>query len=177
MKRLILLTVAILALVVPFIACGSTAGGNTGSAVTPNDSSASPTTAPAQHFKIGAIVKVGDTWQVTVHSAKFSKGGEFDSLKSGQIFLEIDVTLKNISSQEQDASSVIDWTLKDSTGQKYDTSYASDAASSPDGKVAAHDQLRGTLAYTVPKTMKQYTLAFAPDLLSSGQTIWDITVS
>lgn len=177
MKKYILLFVAIAALVMPFLACGSTAGSsNTGSAVTPSDNSNSTPTAPAQHFKVGAVVKVGDTWQVTVNGAKTSKGGEFDSLKGGEIFLEIDVTLKNISPQEQNTSSFVDWTLKDSGGQKYPLSYASDAPASPDGKVAAHDQLRGTLVYTVPKTMKQFTLAFAPDLLSAGQTIWDVTV-
>lgn len=175
MKRLILLALAIFALAIPFLACGTdTTGTNTGTAVTATASEATPT--PAAHFKIGQTVKVGTTWQIIVHGAKASPGGQFDSLKAGDAYLEIDVSLKNITAKEQNTSSLIDWNIQDSTGQKYSSSFASDAPSGPDGKVEAGSTLRGTLVYEVPKAEKHYTLSFAPDLLSSGQTIWDITV-
>jgi len=127
-----------------------------------------------QTFKVGDVVTVGTDWQVTVNSVKTSAGGEFDSPKTGDTFLEISVTMKNISAQEQEASSLIFWSLKDSTGQRYDEAVVSDAPSTPDGKVAAGDKLTGTLSYQVPLAQKQFELSFAPDPISSGQTIWKL---
>ncbi len=86
------------------------------------------------------------------------------------------VTMKNLSSQEQDVSSLAQWTLQDATGQKYDGTLDTDAGASLDGKVEAGSLLKGSLAYEVPKTMKSYTLAFEADLASAGETIWDISV-
>lgn len=128
----------------------------------------------SQTFKVGDVVTVGTDWQVTVNSVKTSAGGNFDALKTGDTFLEISVTMKNISAQEQEASSLIFWSLKDSVGQHYDEAVVTDAPSTPDGKVAARDKLTGTLSYQVPLTQKQFELSFAPDPVSSGQTIWKL---
>lgn len=132
------------------------------------------TTSSNQTFKVGDVVTVGTDWQVTVNSVKTSTGGDFDQPKTGDTFLEISVTMKNISAQEQDASSLIFWSLKDSTGQQYDEAVVTDAPSTPDGKVAAGDKLTGTLSYQVPLTQKQFELSFAPDPISTGQTIWKL---
>lgn len=85
------------------------------------------------------------------------------------------MTLKNTSSKEQDLSSILQFTLKDSTGQKYDETVVSNATP-PDGKLAAGDTVRGQLAYEVPASMHDFTLAFEADITSSGQTIWDLHV-
>jgi len=129
----------------------------------------------SQHFAVGQVVKVGDTWDVSVNSVKTSKGDQFSVPKSGNTYLIIDLTMKNISAQEQDVSSLISFNLQDTTGLKYtETITTMSDIHPPDGKVEAGAPLRGQLVYEVPISMKDYTLSFQVDITSSGQTIWDI---
>ena len=154
------------------IACG-TASDNTGSL---NTSGSSSTSASAsKHFHVGDQVKVGSTYQVTVNSVKTNGGDSITSPAAGNTFLIVDVSLKNISSQEQTVSSLLQFSLKDSTGQTY-TETIVDGFTSPDGKLEAGDVLRGQLAYEVPASMHSFELAFEADVISSGQTLWDLSV-
>jgi hypothetical protein len=144
-----------------------------------------PTTAPTQpsssstsgSHKLGDVVTI-DGWQVVVNSAKISHGGQYDTLQhAGDVFLEIDVAVTNQTGQSQTFSSLLDFTLKDSTGQTYDQTFVSDAPSSPDGTVANGSKLRGTVAYEVPATMHSFEFDVAPDSLnSSNVAIWNLSV-
>jgi flagellar basal body-associated protein FliL len=136
------------------------------------------TPAPSsQHFAVGQVVKVDDTWNVTVNSVKTSQGDQISVPKSGNTYIIIDLSMKNISAQEQDVSSLISFNLLDSTGQKYTEAITTMSdIHPPDGKVEAGAPLRGQLVYEVPLSMKNYTLSFQADITSSGQTIWDIHV-
>lgn len=164
-----LLVVALAALFV--LACaGSSDAGNTGAATT--GTVAAPT--PKAHFKVGDQVKVGDTWLITINSVKTNKGDEVFQPKSGNTYLVIDLTMKNLSSQEQNVSSLLQFTFHDATGQQYDEALT-DIGHPPDGKVEAGGSLRGQLVYESPAAQHQFTLAFESDILSDGQTIWDIT--
>jgi len=145
---------------------------------TTNSTNTSPQQPTQQHFKVGDTVKVGTDWQVVVNGIKTSSGGQFDTLKPGKTFVEIDVSLTNISSQEQNTSSIGDWTLLDGTGAKADWDTVSDGSSpAPDGKIEPGQTLRGTLAYQADATQKKFTLEFAPSMFESGQTLWDLTLS
>ncbi len=154
------------------IACGSSTD-NSGSLTTGGSSSSSSTT---KHFKVGDQVKVGDTWVVTVNSAKLHGPTEFDQPKSGDTYLVVDASFKNISSKEQDLSSLLQMGLKDATGQTYTETITGFASSSPDGKIEAGDILRGQLVFEVPKSQTAFTFDFEADPVSGGQTIWDINV-
>jgi len=153
---------------------------NTGTSVGTNNSStktAAPTTSTStQHFQVGQTVKVGDTWQITINSAKTDNGGQFSTLKSGDEYLNLNITAKNISSQEQNISSAVQFTLTDITGQKYDETIDLNAGATLDGKVEAGSQLKGNIAYEVPKSVHSFQMAFEVDIISSGQTIWDVKV-
>jgi hypothetical protein len=164
------------------IASSSHPTSNTSTGLTPAEVptvTAPQATAPTtqQHFKVGDQVTVGTIWKVVVNGVKTDDGGQFSSLKAGDTYVLVDVSLTNLSNQEQNVSSILNFTFKDSTGQKYDESIDINAgASTPDGKVAAGDTLRGTIAYEVPVSQKTFTFAFAPDILSPGQTIWDLSM-
>ncbi len=97
-----------------------------------------------------------------------------DQPKSGDTYLVIDASFKNVSSTEQDLSTLLQLSLKDATGQKYDETITTFAKQPPDGKVAAGDIVRGQVVYEVPSAQKAFTLAFQSDIVSSGQVIWDI---
>ncbi|HEX5442129.1 MAG TPA: DUF4352 domain-containing protein [Ktedonobacterales bacterium] len=164
----------ILALVI--MACGSssanagTSVGTSGNSTTTGGSSNSN-----KHFKVGDQVKVGDTFIVTINSFKTNKGDEFFKPKSGNKFVVVDVTLKNVGSDEQDISSLLQFTLKDSTGQKYNETILSNVTP-PDGKLAAGDILKGQIPYEVAASQHDFTFAFEADIISSGQTIWDLHI-
>lgn len=153
-------------------ACGGSDNGNTGAIVTPGTT---PTTAPAKHFKVGDTVKVGNVWQIKINNVKSSQGQDFSTPKAGNVFLLIDISLMNISDQEQNVSSALNFTLRDDTGQTI-TETVTAFTTPPDGKVSAGSPLRGVLAYEVPTRDKSFTLAFEADLLSSGQVVFDLSV-
>ncbi len=175
--RRLLLFVVIIVTIDGLSACGTSAS-NTGTATgpSPTASASTPTTAPAQHFKVGVPVKVGDTFIVTLNSARTNPGSEFSMPKAGNIYLVNDVTLKNVSAIEQNVSSALQFTLQDATGQKYDQTFTDFAKASPDGKVGLNSLLRGELVYEVPKALHDFTFSFEADITSPGQTIWDIHV-
>jgi hypothetical protein len=173
--KMILILISCLCILV---GCGSTSS-NQGTATTPQPTStkSTPTSAPAQHFKVGQVVNVGNTWQVTIESAKTSPHGQYSQPQhAGNVFLIFQVSVKNVSSQEQNISSVVQFTLTDATGQKYNNSYDDEAGATLDGKVEPASPLKGSLVYEVPKGVYDFRLAFAPELFQSGQSIWDVKV-
>lgn len=164
----------VLALVI--MACGGSdanAGTSVGSSTNTSQNSGSSST--TKHFKVGDQVKVGSTYIVTVNSFKTNPGDEFTKPKSGNKFVVVDLTIKNISNEEQDVSSLLQFTLKDSTGQKYDETIIS-GVTPPDGKLAAGDIVKGQIAYEVSASQHNFTFSFEADIVSSGQTIWDLHV-
>lgn len=189
-KKHTLRNVLIIVAIVLVLACGGVSAvlinaaksvsNNVSNAVaTANVSSTQATSAPAtqSNFKVGQVISVGNTWQVTVLSAKTDKGGQFNTLqKPGDTFVLITVSMKNISSQEQNASSIIQWALQDTSGQKYNIGIDTNAGATPDGKVEAGLPLKGVLTYEVPANIHAFILSFQSNLLSTGQTTWDITV-
>jgi hypothetical protein len=159
-------------------ACGSSTA-NTGTKVSTSagGSGGSTKTTGNQHFKVGDQVNVGNTYTVTVNSVTTS-AGTADAIsppQAGNTYLIVDVSLKNTSSKSQDVSSLLLFTLKDSTGQKYDESLSA-GVTTPDGTLTAGDVLRGQIAYEVPTSMHSFTLDFQADFTSSGATIWDLSV-
>ena len=167
-----LLTVlGVLALVI--MACGGSSA-NAGTSVGTSGSNSSSSNS-SKHFKVGDQVKVGDTFIVTVNSFKTNPGDDIFKPKSGNQFVVVDVTLKNVGSKEQDISSLLQFTLKDATGQKYNETIISNVTP-PDGKLAAGDIIKGQIAYEVAASQHDFTFAFEADIISGGQTVWDLHV-
>lgn len=170
--RVLPLIALLLAVGAVIMACGSTTD-NTGSLTTGSNSASTST---AKHFKVGQQVKVGNSWIVTINSAKTHAATDIDQPKAGDTYLVIDATFKNVSSAEQNLSTLLQVTLKDATGQSYDETITTFANQPPDGKIAAGSVSRGQMVYEVPTSQKSYTLAFESDIVSSGQVIWDISI-
>lgn len=142
-----------------------------------------PTSVPAQASPAPGAHSVGDVvtidgWQVVVNSAKTSQGGQFDTLRSGDVYLEIDVSLTNQTGQTQYFSSFNSLTLKDSTGQEYNQTFVSDAPSEPNGNVSSGGKLRGTVAYEVPASMHAFEFDVQPDpfRVKADVATWNLSV-
>lgn len=175
MKKRLSILLGLALIVCALIACGES--NNTGS-VTTNGSTDSTPQATAAHFKVGQVVKVGDTWQVTVNSVKTSKGDDFSKPDAGNTYIIINITVKNISSQEQTISSLLNFSFKsaDGTKGKDAITLTTGVTPPPDGKVAAGDLAKGDLVYEASASQKTGTLAFEADIISGGQSIWDINL-
>lgn len=148
------------------LACGGTSTATNG-----GNSSSTP---PATHYKVGQQAKLGNTFALTVNSFKTNPGDEFTMPKSGDKFVVVDVSIKNTSSQKQDISSALNFTLQDTTGQKYDETIVPNATP-PDGSVPAGSLLRGQLAYEVPTSQHKFTFTFDFDLTGDNTLVWDLT--
>ena len=173
MKRVVCI---ILFLALAGIACGEAAQAPTQITTTPTTQAATakPTQAPAMPA-IGKPWKVDDTWTVTVNSAKTNHGDSFIAPAAGHIFVVVDVTLKNTSTNNQAVSSLIMFSLKDATGQAYDPAFLS-GTKAPDGTVRAGSLLRGQLAYDVPIAQHTFTFDFQPGLSSSELVEWTVKI-
>lgn len=171
---------AVAVILVIIIAVVSAGGKNTPTSDTGTDSSSSSNANQATQSTsqttntIGKSVPVGH-WLVTVNSIKTSKGSQFSMPKSGNIYLVVDVTVKNTSSTNQNVSSLGMFNLKDSTGQQY-TETLTDFTKLPDGAVTPGSLLRGQLAYEVPISEHTFTFAFLSDLTGNDITEWHIPI-
>jgi flagellar basal body-associated protein FliL len=180
-KRLWLIIGVVVALLVVVIAVVSGGGKNapTSNTGTNTSSNSNQVTQPASQptavaNAIGKPVQVGD-WLVTVNSVKTSKGTEFSTPKSGDTYLVVDVTVKNTSSTNQTVSSLVQFNLKDSTGQQY-TEALTDFAKPPDGAVTPGSLLRGQFAYEVPLSEHTFTFSYQSDLTGSDITEWHVSI-
>lgn len=169
MKKYLTFAVPVILALIALSACDT--GANTGTADTQGNTPVSS----AKHFTVGQTVKVGDVWEITINSVKPDAGTQYIKPKAGDTFLLVDVSMMNLSGKEQTASSALMWHLRDATGQEYTETVVGDNKP-PDGKVEAGSPLRGVLAYETPVNLKQFTMGFEADLVSGGQTVWDLTL-
>lgn len=137
-----------------------------------NKSNNSSSSSTSQNQSNGPV-SVADTWQVTLGNITTSDGDAISQPDPGDVYLQIDVTMKNISDQTQIASSVLMWNLADTSGKQYDPVLLT-SANSPDGDVGTGNSLQGTLVYEVPQSTTSFTLSFTSDP-NSDPVQWDIT--
>ncbi len=143
-------------------------------ASTVTTSSSSSNSSNATKGSIGTPVVVDSDWTVTLNSVKTNTGSQFDQPKAGNIFLVVNVTLHNTSSTTQPASTAIQWSLKDSTGQTYNQDIT--FGGGPDGTIAAGGLLRGNIAYEVPKSVHSFILQFVAGIGSKDLAEWNVSI-
>lgn len=178
--RIYLTGVPVLLLVVGLlVGCGSTitpeSVNDVSSHTQQGKSASSPTVQQTQkHFAIGDSIKMGDL-VLTVNSARQSSGGEFDQPQSGHVYEIINATLENTGQESEVISSLSMFSLKDSEGYKYNSTFVSNAKGQLDGELTPGDKMRGELAFEIPKTAKGLQLLFEPNVLGFGQAVIDLT--
>lgn len=138
MKRIF---VPILVLALAILACGSeastpvvvsTAPSNTKLPIATKPPIATepptPTTAPLQTYNVGDAISIGDII-ITVNEITFPIGDQFFKPDEGKKFIVIDLTVENKGASAYMLSSLLQMTLKDDTGQKFDTDFTASAVS------------------------------------------------
>lgn len=150
-------------------------GGNTPAAGNTPTGSTPTSQTSTNSGTVGQAVQAGPDYLVTVNSATTSTGDSVFSPKTGNIYLVVDVTVKNTSSSPQDVSSFLNFELQDSTGQKYDQTFT-DIGTPPDQTGLQPGKLiRGQLVYEVPASMHQFTFSYLDLLGDTVLATWNLT--
>lgn len=124
---------------------------------------------------IGKPVVVDGTWTIIVHGVKTSTGDPYSAPGAGNVYLVVDVTVKNTSKHFQDMLSGNQLVLKDSTGQQ-SREAITDFATPPDGTIRPGGALRGLLAYEIPATAHSFFYYFQADTSGTDLTEWALHV-
>lgn len=135
-----------------------------------------PTKSASQNYAVGETVKISNV-QVVINEVKEVPGTEYYKPEPGNRFISADLTVENLGSVDYTVSSMMLFTLKDSTGQEYSISISGIVASggqSLDGTIVPGDKLRGLLVFEVPVGASGFVLVFVPNLLESATISFDM---
>ena len=124
---------------------------------------------------IGQPVVVDSTWTIIVNSVKASSGDGFSTPAAGNVYLVVDVTVKNTTKHFQYMLSGNQLVLKDSAGQQYRETIT-DFAMPPDGYIRPGGALRGLLAYEIPAPVHSFFYYFQADASGTDLTEWALHV-
>lgn len=174
MTRHILAAALVLA---SLVACGDQGSTGTKVGVTPTGATSSsvatakPATIVQTTFKVGDQVAVNDVVLV-VNGATSSVGSEYQKPTAGQ-YLLVAVSLQNTGATPVRVSSVLNFELRDDTGQTYNMTFLSGVPAAPDGVIAPGDRLAGTLVYDTPKG-KGFRFYFKSTIFAGKQAIVEL---
>lgn len=127
-------------------------------------------------YAVGETVTIGD-FTLTVNEVTFPEGDNFNKPNDGKKFVVVDVTFENVSGESANLSSLLQMTLRDSTGQKYDVDLMASSASggsSPDGELVAGEKLRGQVGYQVPIDATGLMFVFDADVFGAGKVFVEL---
>lgn len=150
--------------VVATVASGSSNTATSGESGDASAAASAPTT-----FKVGEPVTLGDdTLVVNSVQIPYPSTNELSQPAAGNQFVAADVSVTNNGSDPSTVSSLVCFTLRDSTGQSFNQTIVAGAPPAPDGAVAPGQSIRGTLTYEVPTTATGLSLIYQCDPLSTG---------
>jgi len=99
--------------------------------------------------------------------------------KAGNTYLEISLSLKNTSATTQLVSSLLQFSLIDASGGKYDEALTdTNIHQPPDGNVNAGQTLTAQLAYEVPQSQHSFVLSFNYGLIegNNATVTWQLSI-
>ncbi|HLI69960.1 MAG TPA: DUF4352 domain-containing protein [Ktedonobacteraceae bacterium] len=126
----------------------------------------------------GQPTQAGLIWVVTITHVTTTTSSEFPPA-ANDTYLEISLTMKNVSATPQPVSSAIQFTLTGADGTKYSEALTdTNIRQTPDATVPAGQTLSAQLPYQVPKAKHTFTLTFAYGLIngSNASVSWQINV-
>jgi hypothetical protein len=127
-----------------------------------------------QVSKVGGTITLNSV-QATLVSVKTNPGGEFDTPKTGDVYVIVHVKLHNTSDQEQDYNE-FDFHLKSGTGNITDSTFVSFENSSNElnsGKLAAGGSVEGDIVFEVKQGDHKAELTWQPSFLGNeGDNGW-----
>lgn len=136
---------------------------------------ASPTATPVVSTTgtLNQPLQAGLNWVVTVTKVTTTTNSDFPP-QTGYTYLEISLSLKNVSATPQMLASLLQFTFTDASGKKYNEAAAitkdTNIQQTPDGTINSGQTLKAQLSYLVPQAQHTFTLSFAYDLIEGGSS-------
>jgi flagellar basal body-associated protein FliL len=155
-----------------------TTSGVTPAATQPAGGTTPSTGSNGSSGSVGQPVQAGSNWVVTITHVKATTSSAFPP-KAGNTYLEISLTLKNVSATKQIVSSLLQFNLTGSGGSKYTEALTdTNIHQPPDGDIKAGQTLNAQMAFEVPQAQHSFVLTFEYGLTdgSGAATTWPITV-
>ena len=124
-----------------------------------------------QTYNVGDVIAMGTT-NITVNEVLYPAGDQFNKPNAGFKFLVVDITIENTSATAISVSTLLQMSVKDSSGQKFDVDLMASVASggsSPDGEIAPGEKLRGQVGFQVPENATGLVFVFDADVWGSGK--------
>jgi hypothetical protein len=129
------------------------------------------TVAPLAELTIGSTGEI-DGLKITLNEIRHEQGTIFKP-DPGNEYLVLNITIENTDAEPENVSSMLSFTVKDDTGQRYSESFTADVAKGPTGAIAPGDKVRGDTAYEVPLESKGLYWIFTP-AFSSEQLLFKL---
>ncbi|MFA9381623.1 MAG: DUF4352 domain-containing protein [Acetanaerobacterium sp.] len=132
--------------------------------------------APQTYYEVGETASTGKI-EYAINKVYTSTGENYNMPDSGNVFLYIDITAQNISSEEQIISSILlfnSYVDGIAIDESFSASMASDKAGM-DGTVAAGKRLQGTLAYEVPTDWKEFEIQVKYSSMSDRACLFKVS--
>lgn len=126
-----------------------------------------------EFFKLGETVETSKV-KATITDMSKSDGSEFNTPGEGKEFVLIDVTIENISDdQELNISSILSFkAYVDDVTLNENLSAQIEADNTMDGTIAPGKKMTGTLGYEVPKDWKEIEIHFEPNVWKDVKIKW-----
>lgn len=124
-----------------------------------------------QTYNVGDVIQIG-TVTLTVNGVSNPAGDQFNKPNAGNKFLIVDLTIENKGASAISISTLLQMSLKDPSGQKYNDDFSASMASgggSPDGEIVPGEKLRGQVGFQVPENVTGLVFVFDADLSGSGK--------
>jgi hypothetical protein len=127
-------------------------------------------------YAVGDVIEIGQM-ALTVNEVTYPAGDDFNQPDEGKKFVVVDVTFENKASEAKTLSTIMQMTLKDTTGQGYDVDLMATAVadgSSPDGEIAPGETIRGQVGYQVPEDAEDLMFVFDADVFGHGKVFVEL---
>ncbi|MGB5963069.1 MAG: DUF4352 domain-containing protein [Coleofasciculaceae cyanobacterium] len=134
-----------------------------------NKATANPT-ASSQAKQTPANAAIGETvslgkYKFTVNSVRDAVGDSISQPKQGKKYLIINATIENQGQKQSPISSIVLFTLTDSTNQKYKRVITTETKGNLDNNLDPGKKLQGEIAFEVPQDAKNLILILRGDLV------------
>jgi hypothetical protein len=133
-----------------------------------------PAKPDALNLEVGNTAKVGDA-EVTLNSYRLSRGDGTFGPDAGNIYVIVDVTVRNTGDDPYNLSSLLQTALRDPEGREHNLTIAigADTQGQLDGTIPPGDILRGEEAFEVPEGSTGLQFVFS-QALGDQQARWNL---
>lgn len=184
-KHNVVSLIALAVLLLVSLACGSSVSPTlVATSAPPVDSGSQqqeqPTQAPTpvaqQNYKVGDVVAIGDNVLVVLGWENVT-ATDFSAPEAGKKFVAVELLIVNKSQSAMSISTLLQMSMKDNTGQKYDVDFMASTAvggGSIDGELAAGEKLRGKVGFQIPETAQGLQFVFDASVFGTGKVFVDL---